>query len=553
VTLRSGILPKAIWLGPPLLAGAALRLWNLAPQILGGDELHAVRSALLERMPEILTTYPPADNCIPLTALDRALMVVGVELSETVVRLPVLVSGFLFLLLVPLAVERRLGTRAAALFAWLAAISPVLVLYSRIARSYMPILLLGAAAAIAFWRFWERPRPLAGAAYVLAAALAVWFHLVAAPFVAAPFLYALGDLAWGEPARRERGRRLGALLLLAGALAVACAAFLVPARRSLVELVAHKHWRQPLLWKTLGELLRLQAGTARWVPAALFWLAAAAGLALLARRDRRLAAYTAVLAAAQVAGVYVLSPIGLTISIVLDRYLLLVLPLALLWVATALAALSAGPSNGERRLGRAAGTATVALFLVLLLACGPFADPRFRSSSFMHHNDFVAFCSPRSRLPAAAIPPFYRWLAGVPGGGAIVEFPWVPQWTWSSIFYIDQEIHGRRTLVASPVRRLYRPGIALRNLIAPYPAPLCASGARFVAVHLHIAHEEDLIERPADWMVEPMDMPLRRALRTEGEGMARRLAALWGPPVYHDAAIAVWDLLKTCGPRGGDR
>src|SRR5206468_10578860 len=96
----------------------------------------------------------------------------------------------------PLAVRRRLGSRAAAWLAGLAALSPVLVLYGRIARPYMPVVLCGSAAAAAFLAWWERPRPAMGAAYVVAAALAVWLHLVAAPFVAAPFLFAAGDLAW---------------------------------------------------------------------------------------------------------------------------------------------------------------------------------------------------------------------------------------------------------------------------------------------------------------------------------------------------------------------
>jgi hypothetical protein len=628
---------RAVWLAPPVLAGAALRLWNLGPQILGGDEIHAVRAALLEPLPAILTTYSPADPCLPLAALDRALLSVGVPLSEPVLRAPALLAGLALLVWAPLAVEGRLGARAAAFLAWLLALSPVLVLYSRIARPYLPIVLLGSLAAAAFLRCWERPSWRAGAAYVLAAALAVWLHLVALPFVAAPFLFALGDLALHPRARARRGesraglaRRLCPLALLAVAEAAACAAFLLPARRSLLALVAHKRAPAPVPWRTIGEVLLLQAGTARPAVALSLWLAAAAGLALLVRgrrRDRRLAAYTLTLAAGQAAGLAILAPVGLFIPIVLDRYLILVLPLVLLWTAVALAglpdlaatavaavsgrgaaavaavsdhtatavaaasdrpatavAVSDRPATAVVAPDRAAtavadvsdraatavanfsdqaatavaafatraGLVAGAIFLAVVFAAGPFADPRFRGSSFMHHDDFVDFAAARSRLPA--VPAFYRWLANAPaapedGGGAVVEFPWVPLWTNNAVFYVDQEVHRRRVLVASPFRRLYSPGIAFSNLIPPTPAGLCASGARFVSVHLHVAHEQDMVEPSEPFKVEPIERPLRRALREAGEDLARRLAAVWGAPVYRDGAIAVWDLGKVCPRR----
>ncbi len=616
---------RAVWLAPPVLAGAALRLWNLSPQILGGDEIHAVRAALLEPLPAILTTYSPADPCLPLAALDRALLSAGVPLSEPVLRAPALLAGLALLVWAPLAVEGRLGTRAAAFLAWLLALSPVLVLYSRIARPYLPIVLLGSLAAAAFLRFWERPSWRAGAAYVLAAALAVWLHLVALPFVAAPFLFALGDLALYPRERAGRGesraglpRRLSPLALLAAAEAAACAAFLLPARRSLLALAAHKRAPAPVPWRTIGEVLLLQAGTARPAVALSLWLAAVAGLALLVRgrrRDRRLAAYTLTLAAGQAAGLAILAPIGLFIPIVLDRYLILVLPLVLLWTAVALAGLpdlaatAVTAVSGRRATAVAdvsgrvatavadavsdrpatavafsdrpatavvasdhaapavadvsdhaatavaavatrAGLVAGAIFLAVVFAAGPFADPRFRGSSFMHHDDFVDFAAARSRLPA--VPAFYRWLAAAPAdAGAVVEFPWVPLWTNNAVFYVDQEVHRRRVLVASPFPRLYSPGIALSNLIRPTPAGLCASGARFVSVHLHVAHEQDMVEPSEPFKVEPIERPLRRALREAGEDLARRLAAVWGAPVYRDGAIAVWDLGKVCPRRGG--
>ena len=83
------------------LLGAALRLWNLGPQVMGDDELHAVRAALANPIAKILVTYQRTDNTIPLTALYRIFLDLGMRLSEWTVRLPVVISGLLLLAVAP--------------------------------------------------------------------------------------------------------------------------------------------------------------------------------------------------------------------------------------------------------------------------------------------------------------------------------------------------------------------------------------------------------------------------------------------------------------------
>ena len=52
-------------------AGAALRLYRLAPQVLVGDEIHIVRAVAARPFPEILATYGVTDVCLPLAGLAR--------------------------------------------------------------------------------------------------------------------------------------------------------------------------------------------------------------------------------------------------------------------------------------------------------------------------------------------------------------------------------------------------------------------------------------------------------------------------------------------------
>lgn len=314
-----------------LAAGVALRLYNLPAQVMSEDEIHAVRSALGHPIPSILVTYQLVDNTIPLTALYRFLLDRGMKLTEMRVRLPAVLSGLALLVLAPWWVARRLGWGTAAVFAALLAISPGLVFYSRIARSYAPIVLLGFGALVAFEAWWRRPedwRP--GAAYVLLAALAVWFHLGAAPFVVAPFLFAAGDLLV-----RRAYRRLRAVVLLGLATVAAFLAFLLPARETLVALVKEKHGELYLTKRLALGLLELHAGSGQGWLAVLFWMAAIVGLVRLVRLDGQLAALSATAVLGHVAVLLYLAPPGQKRPLISFRYLLVGLPWVLLWVAAA--------------------------------------------------------------------------------------------------------------------------------------------------------------------------------------------------------------------------
>ena len=516
----------------PFVVGAALRLWNLRDQILGGDETHAIRAALNFTLPKILVTYQVTDNCIPLTAIYKLFLLAGMPLTEMLLRLPVLLCGLVALLALPAAFEGRLNRGTVLVYRWLLAVSPALVLYSRIARSYMPMVLFSFGAVMAFEAWWRTRSWRSGAAYVVLGALAVWFHLGAGPIVAAPFLFAAVDAL---VQRKDLGRNLRDLLLLGLGIAAAFALFLIPALGSLLEVVAGKRVEQSVPWgQALSGILRLQAGTAAGWLTLLFWLAALAGLTLLIRSERRLALFTVTVVAGHVAGLLVLSPFGLANPVIFGRYLLPILPFVLLWVAAAFGG-----------FGRAGGAAAVP-FVAALLAAGPFADRAVLRTSFLHHNDFVAFYKPRPAVPAE-VPDFYRQLHGE----TVVEFPWTFIWEANRAFYLYQEVHGGRVIVSTPQRVLFQPGLALRNAVAPEPAAICRSGARYLIVHRAEAREEDGIA-PDGRLADAEDgQALRRLLREEAARLGERVKREWGPPVYADGVLRAWDLRAVCSRSQG--
>lgn len=518
-----------------VLAGAALRLWNLRDQVMGGDELHAVRAVASRTASEILTQYSLVDYSLPITAGHRLLLDLGAHLSEIHFRLPALLCGLLALIVMPRAFSGRLESFSVELFGWLLALSPAFVLYSRIARSYMPMVLLAFAAAVSFERWWETGAKRAGLLYVLFAALAVWVHLGAAPFVAAPFLFAFGDLV-----RTRAWPRLRELALLGLALALAMAAYLVPAAPSLLRLIGDKRQQEVRIpQRTLGAVLRLEAGARSWPVTLLFWAAALIGLVLLLRRHPRLGWFSLTVAGGHAAGILLLSPFGISHPIVLNRYLLPALPFVLLWVAFAVG----GLWNPRRPLGRSLQRSAAYVLLLLLFWMGPFLTPDYLSSSFMHHNDFVGFSSPLSSLPGELVPAIYRRLPD----GPVVEYPWSTVWEENRTFYVYQLLHKQRVLVSAPFG-VPHGGIDLRNEVEPEPAAFLASRARIVIVHLRQTVEESLVVIPARRRLAKRNPPiLRRYYRRVGEKLASRLAAEWGPADYSDRQVQAWDLDRLRG------
>jgi hypothetical protein len=526
------------WAGA-LAAGAALRLYRLDAQVLLGDELHAVRAVVTTPLPEILFRYGVTDHCLPLSGLARLLLERGVRLSESAFRAPVVIAGLLLLAALPLLARPVAARGAARVFPWLLALSPGLVLYGRIARSYTPAALLALGAAAAFLAWWRGRGAVWAVAYAVLGALAVYFHLVTAPFVAAPLAFGAVALLVGRrflrggaPADGRRRPGWGALVLVGLGLAAGLAAFLVPGWESLSEVLAGKRGGGEIGLDTLTGALHLLAGTGNAGVAPAFWLVAALGLVRLARRDLELALFGAFPVAVQAAALGVLSPYGLGNPVILARYLLVALPVVLLWVAHGV------------ETPRPAWTAVAAtLLLGSVLATGPFVSPRFRTSSFVHHDDFLAFHRPLPSLPEDRVPAFYRRLGEEAGEEAVLELPAYPEGP-NRVLQLYQDRHRREVVEATPVPALNDRRLAFRNRAVPLPAPMLASRARYLVVHRDPEAEELAVELPAGvplaWSRRQENLSAR--FRTVSAALVARLTGSWGPPEVDDGTIVVWDL-----------
>lgn len=538
-TPRDALEPSRLrgWeLAAPLALGALLRFWGLSSQVPGGDELHALRAAAARPLADLLTSYQAPDIYVPMAAATHLLLRAGVTVTETWLRLPGLVAGLLALVLLPRLAERALGASAARALAWLLALCPSLVIYSRIARSYMPLVLFATAAALAFFHWWERGRRRDAALYAGLGTTAVFFHPVAAPVIAAPLA-----LAGLEALARRDGRRLLRLSGVAAALGLGLLLAVGPAHESLERLASTR--RVPLDFDAASftGLALLHAGTSQPLAGALVWLAALAGWLLLFHRNRRFALFSAGLWGAQIAGVLLISPVGADQPLLFGRYALLALPWMLCWLAFALAALAAALAP---RIGVRPARLAAALLLLGWWASSPLATRTFRQSSFVHHNDFVDWSCPRAELDPAAIPSLYRSLAAAPGREPILEIPWQPAWRFGRALPLYQEIHRRPVLVARREPAFEGAAIRLQHLLPMAEGSWLASSARWLVLHRDLAREEARLALPACAARGGATMPeaLAAALRGEAEALRTRLEAAWGAPDSADTEVTVWDL-----------
>lgn len=411
-----------------LFAGAFLRLQQLRSQVLIDDEWHAVRKLIAADAHGIATHFGYADYCIPLTLFYRWLYDLGL-LDEWRMHLPPLLAGIALLGVAPLLARRVAGLPTRMLWSALLAISPALVYFSRTARPYALLALLGVLAIFAFHE-WNRdgtrasPRYGWAATYVVATFLAGWLHLLSLVFTLWPFAYC-GTRALREclrPATRAAGRaRLGRLCLLGVAVVLPLAAALAPPLLNDWTSMAAKAGSNSVtaasLWRSLLMAFGLSNG---WLCLGVM-AAAVAGAWRLARRAPDFAAMVVGMIVVGVLVIVLARPSWVQHQGVLVRYCTIALPFLLLFVAEGLVAL-AGFARG------AAPLAALGLVAALFVA-GPvrgwlrapnqfLGDAAFQFDYDDAHNPYATL------LELGPVPAFYRDLAQSPPASlTLIETP----------------------------------------------------------------------------------------------------------------------------------
>jgi len=399
------------------LAAAWLRLQQMGSQIVIDDEWHALHKLLRADLLDILTHLDYADYSIPITVYFR-LMRDTIGVSEWSMHLPMLVAGLALVVVAPWLV--RSWTSLAVRVTWvvLLAISPFLVYVSRTARPYAFTALTGTIALVAFERWWRGTthRRAWAAAYVAATVAGGYLHMTSLAFTLMPFVFFF-VLSWRDRAAVTRLLRMG--IVTATLLALA----LLPPVINDWFMFTAKAGVDSVTPSTAYRTLFLLSGTGHAVIVLLFLACAIAGAWRVWRRDRVLAAYLLVTMAVGTLAIVASRPNWVQHPIVFTRYLVSVMPLALLFAAEGLVA--ATPIRSA-----AAHAACIAAIAAIVVATGPLPAQWASPNQFTGHQRFQfdyddarnPFVTER---PGEPVPAFYRELARAPAGSlTLIEAPW---------------------------------------------------------------------------------------------------------------------------------
>ncbi len=400
-----------------LLAGIFFRLYQLPGQILLDDEWHAVHKIIVSNYWGIFTDFGLADHCIPFT-LYFEFSRNNLWVSEFLMRLPSIISGFLALLVVPLLLRKLIGTRAAVVTACLLSISPLHVFYSRYARPYAFSMLLSFVAVMAFYYWWTEKRKAWIVLYVITGVLSAWSLLPALPFVAGPFLFAILHAAFGKELWHGIKRLLVPGLCFAAGLLV----LILPPIMSKPAALLSKAGRDSVSLDSLKGTCQIFAGTFHiWLVIIMLFLFAA-GLYFLSRENYLFGLYTFSLVWLQAAGFLIAGPVGSNVSMVFNRYSIAVLPFLLAWVAVALV------HKYRKKWMNGIGKYSFALLSFSLIFYGPFRGIYFYPNHFTNDPIFQMYYDLDKMMDYVKppiVPPFYNELAKYQNGQkTILEAPW---------------------------------------------------------------------------------------------------------------------------------
>ena len=510
--------------------GLVLRAYRLDTQFPTGDEWHAITIATHHGFAEILSSFFSGAHSIPEALYYRALAKLGV-LTEGGIYAPFLLIGTATISLVPWLTSQLIGRRAAAVLAWLIALAPLLVFYSRFARPYgiVATLCMVALWSFARWNETGSARHLLG--YGLAASFAAYFHVIALPFVVTPIavtllrdLYARNRLAVTSRNAALAGVSVG----------LPSIALLGAAAWNSYGGVTDKVGQGKLSIASAFEGYSVLLGS-RELPIVLVGSALALLGVWTLLRNERSRWFTALLlaaSAAQVAVVVASQPLAVEGPHIFARYVIPVAIALLVFVA-------AGFAHAARWLPRSVGSAATAAMLVLYFAgTSAWILTRYNTQTGLFILASMIAGKPFEEAEYRAWPgrnasPFYEALSREksPGQVTLVEGP----------FHIDdyslvlpQIVHRQRVLGGFS-GALCDPGSGMEKLVFD----------TFRRTQLRnmvdLADDRALRKKSVDYVVLHGDAVKQR---TELAGCIEHYKRLYGTPVFRAADMLVFAITK---------
>ncbi len=517
-----------------ILAGLWLRVTQLPQQMLFGDEWHALCTAARASYGQILTSFGGSDHSIPIAAYYKLLMNT-VGLSEWGIRIPFAAAGILTVLIVPLLVRHFVDRFSFVLFAWLLALSPTLVFFSRFARPYAIVVFLSFCAIMFFFRWWVESRRWFSLLYMLLTAMAAYMTVVVLPFLLGPFVFFF-FLSLGQHGE-QRWRGIRRLTGLGALTAIPLLFLLLPPLLGDFSAIHVKAGHTPIPWSTAGPAFSILTGVNSLLLATALVIIAGAGIVRMFLTQKRFLSYLIAALLIQLAALLIIRPLASDSPHILARYMVPTLPCILLFIAVGVQTLSSSKwiRNKVVKIG-----IPIAFCLGLFLL-GPYPAVLFRPNNALGLRLYVhALTGKDHRWILRRIPSFYHTLATHPPGSlTLVE---APHQCYTDPIPLYQEIH-RQHVIKGMANGLWctiptagqgdlisnAKGLALNTMI-PLSTPriLVNRGVDFLIFHKHLQGET------------PIMLPGYRDV--DISGYIDRYRNLFGIPVFEDQDIVVFHI-----------
>ncbi len=464
-----GVPSKNFWFFICLLLamglGVCLRLYGVLDQILLDDEWHGMFFVALYPSSYLLTHFELGATCIPLH-LYRWFLLETFGWSEILLRFPLLAASVLSLVIFPVLVRKIFTRRIAVNFAFLLAICPFLITYSRICRPYSMVLLLCFVSVISLYLWTAGQGRKYATFYVVTGILAVYFHFFAAVAVFAPLGYVIA-VKITHRIFAVSGRRihiapdLRAFVVAAVSVVLLLSVLLVPAL--ILSPIPTMLNVDQITFKSLVGFASMLSGSANGFIVILFFGFFVFGQYRLLRENPLLGGIFLSVFVLYSAVMMLPGSICISSPAVISRYAVVVFPLSFVVVALGMDEVikyfQFFKFVKSRRYLIILPNVLMPVFWAALFFTGPLLRIYVQPNSFTNHPAFYEsyqllnweqpYNTNMERdllMKKEDVPAFYRWLSEQPGKFAIIEYPMDICGDFN-LYYYYQHFHKKRVMV----------------------------------------------------------------------------------------------------------
>lgn len=546
-----------LWLILSVLAGTILRIWQLPRQIVLQDEWHAIAAAEKQSFGYIATHFQIADNCIPLSLFFKALLETT-GLSEFGLRFLPFLFGLLLLILLPLSARRLLPGKDYLLFAFLLALSPLLIYYTRFARPYIIAVFLSFTAVVYFYKWITEQQNKFLFVYITAGVTAVWFSLPVFPVVTVPLVFFFFKAFQDKPAAASIKKIILAGLLFSAGFGL----WFIPALPSLKNITG-KMQTGSISWKTVSVSLQLFTGSGQIAFALIFLLLFAAGMAEIAKRKPDFFWLILTIFFVHSLSLFIIKPLMIEAPIVLARYSIGLLPFWLMVIAAGIG--KAGRMLRRTVVPKAVANGICIIFFAGYFLTGPVPPVFFIKNNFTNHPHYnwdpaLPVLKAEEALQSQ-FPDFYSILKNADGTECVIESPY----PFSAWYHLYQRYHQRRVKIGHMPESLVAGATRIQDERIQFhlfvnifnPRAVKKTGASFIIVHKDVHAERMHLEkrirrlltqgeaqvypqRKQEEYLRRRDQLFWEPARKQAERAIKTLPGLYGPAVFEDKFIKVY-------------